>query len=156
MGYNDKTWYVGSSRLKYYSYVLLFMMCILSISVAYLFWLANNKKCNYQEFCMGYSDETWYVSRSGLKYYQCVLLLFMRILSTSFAYLFWLANNKKLQISHISVKTRGQTTRVLLDIPPRCIFCEYSEHVIQEPLQNSTLLCIQPYDKKQWKRSVLF
>ena len=50
--------------------------------------IAHNKKGKYQEFCMGYSDKTWYVGSSGLKCYSCVLLLWMRILSTSYAYLF--------------------------------------------------------------------
>ena len=46
---------------------------------------------------MGYSDKTWYVGSSGLKYYPCVLLS-MCILSTSFAYLFWLVNNTNANI----------------------------------------------------------
>ena len=37
-------------------------MRIFVTSFAYLFWLANNKKVKYPEFCMGYIDETWYVS----------------------------------------------------------------------------------------------
>ena len=41
--------------------------------LAYLFWLANNKKVKYLEFCMGYSDETWYVGSDGHKYYPCGL-----------------------------------------------------------------------------------
>ena len=35
MGYIDKTWYVGSSALKYYLCVLSFSMCILKSSFAY-------------------------------------------------------------------------------------------------------------------------
>ena len=42
---------------------------------------------------MGYSDETWYVGSSGHKYYVCCHQ--MCISNTSFAYLFWLANNKQ-------------------------------------------------------------
>ena len=44
-------------------------MRTLNTSFAYLFWLANNKKGKYPEFCMGYSDETWYVGCSAHKYY---------------------------------------------------------------------------------------
>ena len=44
-------------------------MCILDTSFAYLFWLANNNKGKYSEFCMGYSSETWYVGSGGQKYY---------------------------------------------------------------------------------------
>ena len=47
MDYSDETWYVGSSGLKYYPCLLL-SMCMLSTSVAYLFWLANNKNANIQ------------------------------------------------------------------------------------------------------------
>ena len=58
MDYSDETLYVGSSGLKYYPCVLLLSMRIWSTLFGYLFWLATNKKCKYQEFCMGYSDET--------------------------------------------------------------------------------------------------
>ena len=44
-------------------------MRIFNISFAYLFSLANNKKGKYPEFCMGHSDETWYVGCGGHKYY---------------------------------------------------------------------------------------
>ena len=38
-------------------------------------WCRNSRKANIKlEFCMGYSDETWYVCSSGLMYYPCVLL----------------------------------------------------------------------------------
>ena len=40
-------------------------MRIFNTSFAYLFWLANNKKVKYPEFCMGYIDETWYVGSDG-------------------------------------------------------------------------------------------
>ena len=44
------------------------------VSFAYLFWLANDKKkIKYQELCMGYIDETWYVGSDGHKYYPCGL-----------------------------------------------------------------------------------
>ena len=48
-------------------------MRIFNTSLAYLFWLANNKKVKYPEFCMGYIDETWYVGSDGHKYYPCGL-----------------------------------------------------------------------------------
>ena len=47
---------------------------IFNTSFAYLFWLANNKKVKYPEFCMGYNDEAWYVGSDGHKHYQCGLL----------------------------------------------------------------------------------
>ena len=40
-----------------------------TLSFAFLFWLANNKKDKYPQFCMGYSDQTWYVGSGGQKYY---------------------------------------------------------------------------------------
>ena len=73
-------------------------MRIFNASFAYLFWLANNKKDKYPEFCMGYIDETWYVDSDGHKNYSFVRRHQMHIVNTSFAYLFWLANNKKLNI----------------------------------------------------------
>ena len=48
-------------------------MHIFNASFAYLFWLANNKKGKYPEFCIGYIDETWYVDSDGHKYYSCGL-----------------------------------------------------------------------------------
>ena len=44
---------------------------------------------------MGYIDETWYVGSEGHKYYPVVCRHQMHIFNTSYAYLFWLANNKK-------------------------------------------------------------
>ena len=119
MGYSDETWYVVRSALKYYPCVLLLLMHILITSFAYLFWLANNNKVKYSEFSMGYSDETFNVGSNTLKYYPCVPLLLMLILSTSFAY---------------SPKSG-----------PRCIFSEYSERVSREP-QNSRLVFFLPPD----------
>ena len=46
-------------------------MCIFNTSFAYLFWLVNNKKVKYPEWCMGYIDETWCVGSDGHKYYSC-------------------------------------------------------------------------------------
>ena len=45
-------------------------MRILNSSFAYLFWLANNKKGKYQEFCIDYTDETWYVGSGWHRYYK--------------------------------------------------------------------------------------
>ena len=68
MGYSDKTWYVGSSALKYYPCVLLLLMCKLITSFVYLFWLANNNKVKYSEFYnMGENNETWYLGSNALK-----------------------------------------------------------------------------------------
>ena len=63
-------------------------MRIFDSSFAYLFPLANNKKVKYQEFCMSYMDETWYVGSDGHKYYPCGLLSLKLHINTSFAYLF--------------------------------------------------------------------
>ena len=60
--------------------------------------MANNKKVKYPEFCMDYIDETWYVGSDGHKYYPRSLFSpLMSIFDTSFAYPFWLANNKKIK-----------------------------------------------------------
>ena len=45
----------------------------------------------YPEVCMGYIDETWYVSSDGHKYYPAAHVVCrhqMRIFNTTFAYLF--------------------------------------------------------------------
>ena len=69
-----ETWYVGSGGHKYYPPGLSSPNCIFNTSFAYLFWMTTNKKDKYPEFCMGYSDEPWYVGRGEQKYYQCGLL----------------------------------------------------------------------------------
>ena len=111
MRYNDETWYVSSSGLKYYPCALLLSMRILSTSFAHLFWLANNKKCKYPEFCMGYSDETWYTSSGRHRYYPDpgILCQQMSIFNISFAYLFWLANNKKDKYPEYSLSYSDKT-----------------------------------------------
>ena len=71
-------------------------MRIFNTSFAYLFWVANNKTGKYPpEFCMSYSDKLgmWAVISPSTT--QVVCLDQMRILITSFASLFSLANNKK-------------------------------------------------------------
>ena len=35
-------------------------MSIFNASFAHMLWLAN-KKGNYPEFCLSYTDETWYI-----------------------------------------------------------------------------------------------
>ena len=42
-------------------------MFIFNTPFVYLFWLANNKKDKYSEFCLGYSDKIWYVESGGHK-----------------------------------------------------------------------------------------
>ena len=54
---------------KYYPCGLLSPNAHINTSFAYLFWVANNKKVKYPEFCTGYIDETWYVGSDGHKYY---------------------------------------------------------------------------------------
>ena len=76
MGYHDETWYgmwvvVGRSTTKV---VFHHRMHIFNTSFAYLFWMANNSKGKYSEFCMDYSEETWYVGSGGQKYYPRGLL----------------------------------------------------------------------------------
>ena len=58
----------------------------------------------------------------------------MRILNTSFAYLFWLANNKKVKYPEFYMGYIDGTWYVGIDghyyytkSGPRCIFCDYSE-----------------------------
>ena len=64
-----KTWYVGSGGTSTTHVFCRHQMPIFNTSFAYLFWLANNKKVKYLEFCMSYIDETWYVGSDGHKYY---------------------------------------------------------------------------------------
>ena len=80
-------------------------MHILNPSFVLLFTLGYNKGGKYLEFCMSYSDETWYVGSSKLKYYPCALLSQMCIFNTSFAYLFWLAYSKKGKPLKLSMAT---------------------------------------------------
>ena len=61
--------YVGSGGTSTTHVVCHHRMRIFNTSIAYLFWLANNKKFKYPELCMGYSDEAWYVGSDGHKYY---------------------------------------------------------------------------------------
>ena len=68
---------------------------------------------------MGYSDETWYVGSDGHKYYLVVCHHQMCIFDTSFAYLFWLANNKKSNI----------ISRALLDTSPKAAHIVYSVNI---------------------------
>ena len=68
--YCNRTWYVGSTWLKYYPCVLLLLMHIWSTSFAYFIWLANNYKVKYAEFYMGYSHQIWYVGSTRLNYYD--------------------------------------------------------------------------------------
>ena len=49
-------WVVMGTRTTHV--VFLHQMCIFNTSFVYLFWLANNKKIKYLEFCIGYIDET--------------------------------------------------------------------------------------------------
>ena len=51
-----QTWYVGSGGHKISQLGFRHLMCIFNTSLAYLFWLANNKKVKYPEFCMGFID----------------------------------------------------------------------------------------------------
>ena len=70
---SDETWYVGSCGRKFYQSGLSSPNGIFNTSFAYLFWLAYNNKGKYSQFCMGYSDKTWYVGSGGQKYYPCGL-----------------------------------------------------------------------------------
>ena len=116
-----QTWYVGSGGTSTTHVVCHHWVRIFNILFAYLFWLGNDKKVKYPEFCMGYIDETWYVGSDGHNIQSSVWATLMKlgmwvvmgtstthvichhhmhIFSTSFAYLFWLAN-KKNQISRV-------------------------------------------------------
>ena len=86
-------------------------MCILNSSFAYLFTLAITRKASIQSSIWATVMKLgWYVGGITLKYYPCVLLLSMRILSTSFAY--------SLKAAH-------------------AVFYEYSERVSREPRNSS-------------------
>ena len=87
-------------------------MCIFNTSFAYLFWLANYKKDKYPEFCMGYSDETWYVVVVGRNITNMVWHHQMHIFDTSFAYLFWVANNNKGKYSEFCLGYSDKTCYV--------------------------------------------
>ena len=69
-------------------------MYICNISFAYLFSLAYIKKGKYPEFCMGHSDETWYVVVVGTGIIHLVCGHWLCIFNTSFAYMLWLADKK--------------------------------------------------------------
>ena len=71
-------------------------MHILNSSLAYLFWLANNNKGKYLEFCVSYSEkklDVWGVLGTGVTHLICHHQ--MRIFNSSFAYLLWLAINNE-------------------------------------------------------------
>ena len=64
-------WVVGTQVLPNSTYVVCcHRICIFSTPLHNLFWLANNKKVKYPEFCMCYSDKTGYVGNGGQKLYQ--------------------------------------------------------------------------------------
>ena len=74
-------------------------MHIFNTSFAYLFWLANNKKkSNIQSsiWTTWMKRGMWVVMGTGTTHVVCRHQ--MRIFNTSFAYLFWLANNKNINI----------------------------------------------------------
>ena len=73
-------------------------MRIFHISFAYLFWLANNKKLSIQSSVWSTLMKLgmWVVMGTSTTHVVCRHQ--MRIFNTSFAHLFWLANNKKLNI----------------------------------------------------------
>ena len=93
-------WVVGGTSTTHV--VCRHRMRIFNTSFAYLFSLANNKKIKYPEFCMGWIDETWYMLVvMGTSTTHVVCHHRMHIFNTSFAYQFWLANNKKVKYLEI-------------------------------------------------------
>ena len=83
-----KTWYVGSARHKCYPRV-----CHHQVHIS------NSHFSDWPITTMANIQNSMWATvtnfgSSALKYYPCVLLLIC-ILSTLFAYLFWLANNNK-------------------------------------------------------------
>ena len=87
--------HVGSGRHKCYPHGMSLpkmhikqLICIFVLIV---------QQTQIPEFYTGQSDETQQVGSGALKHYSYVLLLLMYILSTSFAYLFRLANNNKVK-----------------------------------------------------------
>ena len=72
----------------------------------------------------------------------------MLLLSTSFAYLFWLANNKNANIIYLSTSfaysdwriTKKQTSRALLDNPPKAADAAYSVNIASAQAENHEIL----------------
>ena len=69
-------------------------MHIFNTSFAYLFWLANNKKLNIQSSVWATLMKPCMWVVVGTSTTHVVYCHQMHIFNTSFAYLFWLANNK--------------------------------------------------------------
>ena len=62
-----ETWYVGTTtRHKCYQGVL----PIWSVITKCAYWLIILIKAKYPEFCVDYSDETWYIGSARDKCYQ--------------------------------------------------------------------------------------
>ena len=93
-------------------------------------WLIKGK---YQEFCLSYSDETWYIGSAGYKYYPCVcrhrMCLFNKYLISV------TAKKGKLQSTFLAFPQRFPT------------FCEHSECISWES-QNSTWCWIEEKQNK--------
>ena len=102
-------------------------MGILNTSFAHLFWLGNDKKGKYPEFCMVCSDKTWFV---------CGLSLQMGIFNTSFAYLFWLAYNKIRQTFRVLYGLQPTVTKlgmwVIVDLIITFVFCHCWMHMLKD------------------------
>ena len=73
------------------------LMHISNTSLAYLFWLVNNKKSNIQSSVWATLMKLgmWVVMGTSTTHVVC--RNWMRIFNASFAYLFWLANNRKVK-----------------------------------------------------------
>ena len=87
-------WVVMGMRTSTTHVVCHYQMRIFNTSFAYLFWLANNKKLNIQSSVWAtlMKPGMWVVMGASTTHVVCFHQ--MRIFNTSFAYLFWLANNK--------------------------------------------------------------
>ena len=105
-------------------------MCIFNASFAYLFWLANNKKSNIQSFVLATLMKLGMWVVMGTSTTHVVYLHQMCIFNTSFACLFWLANNKKSDIQSSVWATlmkpgmwpMGTTTTHVVCCHQMCIF----------------------------------
>ena len=98
MGYIDETWYVGSDGHKYYTCGLVVTNCAYLIPHLHICsdWLIT-KKSNIQNSIWATLMKlgTWVVIGTSTTHVICCHQ--MHIFNTSFSYLFWLANNKKVK-----------------------------------------------------------
>ena len=146
-----QTWYVGSGGVTSITHVVCcHQMRTSNTSFTYLFSLANNKKSQISRVLYGlhwWNLGMWVVMGTSTTHIICCHQ--MCIFIASFAYLFYLANDKKNQICnnwYAHVKSDLNHFQLMPTKGcPRCTFCEYSEGISRE-LQNSSFDCFDMCD----------